>query len=714
MVKNKIKTNSVKKDKKQQEQQELAIQQQTDLKHRNWSTPLVLDSDIENWKRPGARIGFCSRIDYKSPGYRSGLVIRDAEIFAAEGCHFNVIAGGLVSKHWLKKRVKEVCEEEGYKSKDDKEFGRNWVLDEAARELASVIPQVKRPDKASKFVRWYIFTSMPYDGAEGEEVARRLQALRPDDVRYRGDSGKLLIKRINKYIWVINPRKHRLPSKYHSTAAEREIEDREGQTSQDLPDVWGVGIFASSLHKPKGERKVAYFTIPASHRLEEVTVAENQEGVRVFEYVDDTGSNYIVRTFPLKDWTRNERHCITGIKDGATKEHKAIVEVIKSSGARTVGELQEALGGSRKELEKTIQFLVEDKMSSRKTWPGLHYNKSSQSYDFHLDWLQETLRYPALKKEWSEDSMLLFGCLHAGYTTTDYEYFVEKYPETILRHNVKMLVGLGDFVAGLKHNMLCRGDVFGGLNYSEQEELAANLVATVIFKVFKKRFCAALSGKNGRKISSSEVLEMVEEALIYFAFRVGNHDDWQSEEGITPLALFKIKLTSALTQAVRAALADKGLNGMDIAGLVDKHVTFVPYHNPVYRLPSGLLLGLHHPYMARAKTTSLRAQELLKASDCQIEGSANFHTAIVTESWQSDLGQRIVAQVGTMVLHTGYELNKMKIVDFGPIYLRVRSQDGRIIMTESGAFPESILKEPIPKWTNLDDLKKKLKLIGVK
>jgi len=204
---------------------------------------------------------------------------------------------------------------------------------------------------------------------------------------------------------------------------------------------------------------------------------------------------------------------------------------------------------------------------------------------------------------------------------------------------------------------------------------------------------------------------MTEDALLHFVFRVGNHDDWQSEEGVTPLALFEKILVAILTREIRGLLVEKGLNGLDVVELVNRRVTLVPHHKPVYRLPSGLLMGLHHPYMARAKTTSLRAQELLKASDCHVEASANFHTAIVTESWQPDMGQRIVVQVGTMVLHTGYELGKMKLIDFGPIYLRVRSQDGRIIMTESGAFPDPILKGPIPKGTNPEDLKKKLGLL---
>lgn len=687
------------------------------LEERRLPEPEILEVDKEAYQRLGARVGYLSGVGYKGEGYRAGLIRRGFEECAKEGTHFNVFNGGLVDKKYIKEEI-------GRRFQGVHRKFREAVIDhfltEAARELASVIPKIKKPGNG--FVRLYLTTSLPYDGYYGEEIARRLQELRQDDIRHHKEGGcRLEIKQPRgakkKYVWVINPVKSRLPTKYYSQAAEREINDKRGQTTQSLPDLWAVGPFASNIHKPDGERDEPYITMGALRRLEEVLLAENQVSVSIVEYTPsgdegDEGDRF-VKVWNLKDLIANEREFITGIKSGAKEIHRQIIDVINKSRSMTVGLIADEIEIDRALIEEEIGFLVEDKKSPRKTWPGLSYNPSSQRYDYHLDWLQENLIYPSIPRDkLSEDVMLFFGCLHAGYTTTDYEYVVKKFPEHILKHKVQILVSLGDLIAGLFHGYLQTGEVFGNLNNTDQEKFAAELIGTVLIKVFRQRFKEGLASLNGRELSQTDVERLIDEALVCFPYIPGNHDIWQEREGSTPLETFRDKLTGLLFRHIGEILAKSQLPAVDIFSIINRKIVNLPDYEGIFTLPSGLCLGMFHPHMARADTTSLRAQRTIDNSPCQVAGSANYHTATVVNKWYPDRGQCVSVQTGTLVIYTRFEKRKLKKIDFGPVYLRVLSQNNRIMMNESAYFNQPILKEPIPKWTNLDQLKKELEILS--
>lgn len=686
---------------------------------RSWPESEILEISQEAWQRPGARRGYASRWDYKGPGYRSGIILLDFQKFTEEGSHFNVLNGGLVSAAYIRKELRR-------RLKGIKPYLRERVIDhflgESAKELASIIPKIKKPVSAwtnqnkPEFVRLYIITSPVYDGpyserfesTYGEEIARRLQALRPEDMRlYKEGGDRLQVKGVNQVDWAINPRKHRLPSEYYSAAAEREIKDKVGQSDQPFPDQWIVGTQASAIHKTDGEKDQPYITLPASCRLEATTVAENQEGLAIVESVN---GERLVRFWNFKDLIHRERIFITGIKEGATDLHRKIVDIIKNSGATTIGLLADELGVDRQIIEQEIKFLEEPKMLSRKTWPGLYYDSKSQKYDFHLDWLQERLRHN-LPKEYIEDRFLLFGCLHAGYTTTDYRHFVDKYPEVILRFKIKTLVGLGDFIAGLKHDMMHCGEIIGAMNITDQEKFAAELVGTVIIRVFKKLFEEALAKFSDRKPDKEELGAIIEESLLNLIYIIGNHDDWQLRQGTTPLEFFRSCLIKLLSKEIRNLVANNNLPEFNPDGLLEKKLAQLSDFKPVYELPSGLLFGARHPGMARADTTSLRAQKALDALGTQVVAIANFHVATVVHKWRPDLGQCVAAQAATEVIYTAFEGGKLKKLDFGPIFLRILSHDKRIYMTESAYFNKPVLQQPIPKWTDVDQLKKSLNLL---
>jgi len=684
------------------------------LEEKNWNDPDILEIKKEDWDYPGVRVGCISGIAYFNKGFRAGLVNAAFELFRSEATHFNVLNGHVVDKKALKEKIRK--DATGLKAEERAEVAGH-VIEEAAKALAALIPKIKKPRESGKskdkYVRLYIMTSPKLDGELGDAIIRRLQELRPDDIRQYNEGGdRLPFKGLDMVLWFLNPTKNRLPGRYYSQATEKEIIEKVSQTSQKPPDLWGVGGFASNIHIPDGIRPQPYFSIPALRRLEEVHAAENQVGVTVLNFPDK--ERYSIKSWSYRDLISEERRFITGISRGANDTHRNIVEAVKVFGSLTSGLLSDKTGISRETIEKEIQFLLEEEMSQRKTWPGLHYNKSSQRFDFHLRWIQERLRYPALPTDLKEDSIVFFGCLHAGYATTDYRYAVEKLPEIILGHKIQILCGLGDFIAGLHHDFLCSGEIFGQMNNTEQEKLAADVIATILYRVFESRFLEKTAGKNLAKLSQEELVSLVGDSLMTFLYIHGNHDLWQLKDGNMPLVVFRYRLQEVLIHYISKLLGDACLSAISLYQIIDEKLTLFPDYKAFCTLPSGLTLGMMHPHMARAQTTSLRAQHAIGMNGCQITGIANFHTAAVVHEWNSKLGQCVVVQAGTGVIYTRFEERKMKGgVDFGPIMLKVHSYNKRIIKTESAFFNKPFLAEAIPKTTDPDQLRKDLNILTV-
>lgn len=705
------------------------------LEVRQWDNPEIIQITDEAWNKSKTSLGELSRIDYFSPGFRSGLIRLECEIFASEARRFIVLNGGLIDKRAFNAKEKEKFDDikkhlkilraeaktRGEKiapidQKNLKQRVTENLIDEAAKALSSMFPKIRKPGKKDEFIRFYVTTSPVYDGPYGNEIAKKLQSLRPDDISaFKPGNARTPVKFVDKIVESINPKRIRLPGQYHSTAAEKEIKDKEGQTAREYPDLWVVGALASAIHTPSGGRLRPYITVPASSRLEDVTIAENQIGIVSIEY-PSKNDPHIARFWSLKDLVSHEREFITGIKEGAQEIHQNIVNVLKKEGgALTSGLLTRQLGfvdneESRQKVEQALQFLVEEKASSRKTWPGIYYDPSSRLYDFHLDWIQERLRYILPKSETlQEDTFLFDGCTHAGYTTSDYKFIVKKFTEIILRHKIQTMVCLGDLTAGILHGFLCTGEVFGGLNNTEQQEFAAELRATILFAVFKERFDEYVT-KNSPK--TPEELEIcIETVFILLLCIPGNHDLWTERDGNTALKVFEMKLRDILTYHIGNFLAEKKFPMINVAKIIRKKIILYQDVNAQHTMLSGIRLAMCHPHMPRAQTTSLRGQHAIGMYNCQITGMANFHTATIVHQWRPDLGQCVSVQVGTTAIYTPFEVRKMKVNDFGPVYLRTISHKGRILMTESAFYNEPILQKAIPKSTDINVLRKELGLI---
>uniref|UniRef100_A0A831YZ57 Uncharacterized protein n=1 Tax=candidate division WWE3 bacterium TaxID=2053526 RepID=A0A831YZ57_UNCKA len=639
-----------------------------------------------------------SRLDWGSPGFRQGLVELAFQHFEKENVRFVILAGGLVSYPHLKRQTGSnetllfVWEEEfgGDYGEDDKKPSRKVKLEQArqilferwAKEIAEMLPKLR--NGSGHLVRIYIVTSPApnYDGWIGREIARRLTVLRPD-IRYWGEeSVQLPLKYQNKIVWVLGPEKASWRSKYFSTAVDRLIEDEEKQTSQALPDLWIVGCTASSLQRPKGEKKRPYISVPALHRLKEVHTAENQVGILVVEFSPQ--GHFLVRNYNFKDYTARERECIPDPE--GTPIQKGVVTELKRKGAMTIGMLEDALQMSRAEITAAIEALNGGSYA-----PAIRLDKDSQLYDFDSRWVETKLKYPMVTRDMCrEDTLLNFGCLHAGSVFSEYRFFVHEVPKIMIRQGSKVLVGCGDLIEGLEHDLDKRGETMAGMNYTDMERLAAWMVCQVMLKTFKTRFAEALQAFKEKAPSRKQLRSLVEESLVTFLYREGNHDAWVLKRGIVPLAVFGPALISCLTKGVAEILKERGFKLPDLQSITEAKVCY----GEVHKLPSGMGITLLHPFMARALTSSLRAQQMLDQAKTPVVVGANFHVAINVGQWDSsNFGQRVAQQVGSIVWKTEFEHGRLKTLDVGVGHLRIFSREGRILITESAFFSEGTSQE---------------------
>jgi hypothetical protein len=260
---------------------------------------------------------------------------------------------------------------------------------------------------------------------------------------------------------------------------------------------------------------------------------------------------------------------------------------------------------------------------------------------------------------------------------------------------------------------MMKGEIVAGMDNTDQEKVAAHLIGTVILKVFTARFMEEMEKQASRRIHF-DFTEAVTRSLLDFYYIPGNHDLWETNEGHKPLVVFRFALIDFLTTHVKEVVAVHAPRApfLPIYEILQSKVQMAEY----FSLPSGLRVSLQHPHMARAKTTSLRPQEMLayaKRAGCQVVIGANFHVSENVNHWDMDLGQRVCQEIGTIKHGSNFERHKMKIVDQGVGYLRVLSlkdTDGtpRIFLTQSAFYGEPRTVEPVSNLVILNEFIKKL------
>lgn len=679
------------------------------------------------------RIGLMSRVDYGCDGYRQGLLELAAEIFKKEDIHFVILAGGLISGRAIIKKQKKLraefrtikslaAKQERLIASGVKEGEKPGKLEPARKKLADLQKELNEAESAlselepealanelakrlphftnssGERVRLYIVTSPAYDKETGEAVVRLLADERKDDIRvWKASGDRFDLKQVKKILETLTPEKATwLRGDYYSTPVERVLKDKRKQTAQELPDLDVVGCFGSTITKPQGEIDRPYASLPVLHRLEEATVAENQIGVRVME-IRRGKVDPIMRNYPFKDIVSHERLYIVP-PESMPATAKKLIDALKARGRLTTGLLADATELSRETVERTLKKELAEKRDKRlKSWPGLTFDEAANRWDFNLAFMQDNLRYEAPKGDMAVDSIVAFGCLHAGSVHTDIPAFLNSVSAAMIERDARTLVGAGDFIEGLKHNLVLRGEVYGGMNDTDQEKLAGRMIGEVRFRAFAPRFLAQLreNSSEWKKLGVASLQKSLQEALKdsldTFVHIPGNHDDWKKDAGWTPLAFMLHEMVGYMRRKIEKLLLE---HDFVLGGLADI-IMAKTVKGPKYTLPSGLRMEVMHPHMARAQTTSIRPQQMLAKSDCHIVIGANFHAGEHLEEFRPDLGQRVCLQLGTMKHRTDFEDSKLKIVDFGFGWVSVSSVNGRIVKTENTFYSEKVQGAPL-------------------
>ena len=659
-----------------------------------------------------------SRWDYLGSGFRKGLLKLMADTAKSENADFIVLCGGLIDYDgWraLKRdrtlealeaqkrfRIEEMADRaEAKATKEDRvpveiESQQNVrkrvhleLVEEVARGLAKAIPVVE--NIAGKPIKIYITTSPAnnYDGPVGYEIAERLGELRSDVFVWDPNSARFPLKHSGKVAWVLNPVKASWRGDYYSTTADRLVKDKEKQTAQDPPDVWIIGTSGSAINRPAGgELSTQRITVPALHRLQEVNTSENQVGVCAVEISANSPFNR-VRVYNFKDMMRDERNFIPD-PEGASKRQLAILARLRKEPS-TIGMLEDALPWKRDTIKDDI-----DKYNKAGLQPKIIRYKENK-YDVDPAWLQFKMRYsfPAISRL-DKYAILAFSCLHAGYKTTQYKWFINRLPELIEEHGVDAIVDAGDNIAGLKHNLDRRGELYAPLKtYNQQEELAGETVGAPIVESFKRRFDKELVKRKG-DVTDKKVANMVSKSLLHFYLQLGNHDAWVEDHGFVPLYTMRFVLAAYVAEGIREHLARKGLFLTGVADMVIKYIHYGSEHV----LTTGITMSTKHPHNGRMTTSSGRAQQTMGATRGQVVVIGNYHVKTAVHEWNPILGQRLALQVGTIASGTEFESNMNKLVDTGVGIAKIYSDPSnghRIYLTEvvwDSPFAKDIVELP--------------------
>lgn len=632
-------------------------------------------------KRDGTKalvkIGLMSGLNYGSSGCREGFWRLAAETFKAEAVNFIVLVGGLVDAKAMQVKLKERLK--GVKPVDRAKVTSNFIQD-TAEYFRKSIPKIPG-------IKIYIITSPAYDGLIGEEIARQLVEKRRDILLYRDGGDRLEIKQVSKFLGVYAPKKGAwMRGDYFDTPAIRVLKDELKRSTRGIGDTNIVGCLASSVYHPgdSSDIKRPYLTLPLLYKITETRTAENQIGLRILKIDSSNLKEATVITYNFKDLASDEWSLVQAPPESSTIQ-KILIETLKTRGPLTVGQLEDFIGYKRDKIKKSLDSLVKRKIS--RSWPGIFEDEVSHRYYFTAEWFEKRMEYPVFNCEGAfVDAIAAFGCLHASCKHTDMKFFRDEFPNHILEHNVNILIGCGDFIEGLKHDLMTRGEIYGGrryvFNYTNQEKLSAYLVSQVISKVFRARIDSFLKSANISKASQAELELEVKKALLTFIYIPGNHCEWTAPLGFDALSVFKIQLKNFIVEDVIKVLAASNAFLRDVSRVVDSKIVELHQNQP-YTLASGLTVALLHPYMSRTKTTSIRPQEMLGKSDTQIVIGANFHVAESVEQWEFEKGQRVCLQVGTIKRRSGFEDTKLKTVDFGIGLLKVWSLNKKIKKTET-------------------------------
>jgi len=660
-------------------------------------------------RKPLVTIALISGLGYMSKGYRSGLWRLMANDLKKERANFAIVAGEVVDARSIKRFLKDwlMGVRVHFRADKTREFVKHH-----AEYLAEHFPRIRG-------LKFHFITSPAYDGELGREIVSAMNEIRSDMRLHPNDAHKifpidqLVVNKVKLNLGVYVPQAGSVfYSKTFDTHNRRvltEVMDAIG-----LEELNVVGCAASAVLNPgdSTEFKKPYLSTPKLSKIGKSKTAGNQVGIVFLKFYSTNMKEVTAVVNSYKDLV-NREWALVEPPSGATSAQIALLEHMKS-GAKTAGQLADDTGQGRTAVADSMKAL-EKKSKSTKSWPGVALNKKSKEYYYDLKWFQEELDYPPLRWD-KEESVLGFGCLHAGSVHTDMKYFVEEVPKIMLRNNVRYLCGIGDLIQGLKHELMMLGEVVTDrnllFNYTNQEKLAAYLVCRVLMSDFEERIRPFLrrAGKKAMKVSrvEGEVLE----ALATFPFIYGNHCEWVAPMGYNPLDTFHMKLKELLGEEIQRTLAQGKLHLPDMAKVLKARVIFLgDGENRPFMMPSGLKMTMVHPRLSRTLVTSARPQQILQKKNAgELVLAANFHEGEGVPVHEPKRGQRFCLMAGTLMHETHFENGKLKDVTFGVGHVKVCSYRGRIQRTENAFYGEPTKNLQEANGEVLDAFRKRLEL----
>ncbi len=675
---------------------------------------------------------FFSRLDYPSDDTRVGLWLQGAAQAAREE-HLGiaVIAGGLVSHKAIVARQKVAAETAGQVHDDNvavwveekeaikadnvglrkaeqtplpsrkdhglptkpeaKAVAKLVVLDEIVKELSELLPVIV--DASGKVVKTYIITTpaVAYDGPHGGYVADELSKVRKDLVAW-SDTGDARLPLKGMYLSddpdsplyleehvlaLLLPDRALWASVNASTGIQKIIREKAMQSSLKPPSLYMVGCVGTYVQRPVGAgRTVGALGLPALHKISRIRGSENQIAYTIVRFTNsaEDGFRYFPRVYSVKDQIQDERDYIS-IPEDANEYQKAILRELQNH-PRTIGQLEDSLPWER----STIQRALDQYNDNPALQPRIV--KSGSLYDIDSSYLMLRLRYPLPNPDdVMVDNIIAWSCQHAGSTNTQYDWFNNKLPELILEHGITCAFNAGDQQEGMKHDLERNGELIGGVNYSVQQILAGVMPGNVILQVFEARLKEKLgdvSAARRKKLSKKQILEIVDDVLMWYYHISGNHDQWVLGDGHTPLALTHYALRMFIYWGCRQVLAQYGLELENLLEVVSEHIT---YGNES-ELPSSLSSHTRHPHMGRSQTWSAKAEESMHFSRALITITGNYHDSASVLLWNQIIGQTIGVSLGTIKDRSLFEENKNKHVDNNVWLAGIHSIGGRILSTE--------------------------------
>lgn len=598
---------------------------------------------------------------------REYLIQAVADIVAAEGAAFVIVAGNAISGKYLERELKFRTISKHKQRKSEEEGS---LIEEEVRAFNDFLPKLPGD------INYHFILSSVYDGRLGAAILRRLREIRTDiriienpETGLPEEEAKIPLELADcPEMRVLVPRRRPWFYKNISGLGQRLVDAFVIRTFSPPPSMIIVGCTGASFYIPS-YRGVPVVMVPTLHKIDEQTSSENSVGCAVVTISKER--NVTVKFYNLKLFMGRIRESeLLLLRDELikTETERAVLDALRSSTAskgtiyHRLNRKAQKITITEEEIDQTLRSLEAKKI--------VVFSHASNRWSIN----PQVLRGRGVKLKLNEIIRnakiyrhTVLSCVHIGALKTLYFTLLNHLPARVIEKGSSIFV-VGDVKQGLAHNYEYSGELepFLGIANDKQELAAAFIFAEIIVKIFEANISQInwATNKLPRKI-------LLNKCLPPLIVRAGNHDLWTLySKNSLPLALFIEKLKSLVTKRISELWAKRNLfpiSSSEIEALVEKKIIFVGETEIVN--VDGIEVGLKHPHKSRTLSRSQRIQECLyyfcdKGKDVPIVYVGNFHEAAA--GLFSIFGKtRVGIMVGAMVADTQFEKNKDKKVEYG-------------------------------------------------